>query len=71
MNDFEKTEAIYFLGIGGIGMSALARYFIAGGFTVAGYDRTSGHRQMGVVSSDPGAAPVRIVCQNRCAAAMT
>lgn len=43
MNDFEKTEAIYFLGIGGIGMSALARYFIAGGFTVAGYDRTSGH----------------------------
>ena len=43
MNDFEKTEAIYFLGIGGIGMSALARYFIAGGFTVAGYDRTSSH----------------------------
>ena len=29
----------YFVGIGGIGMSALARYFIAGGFIVAGYDR--------------------------------
>lgn len=31
---------IYFLGIGGIGMSALARYFKAKGFGVAGYDRT-------------------------------
>lgn len=31
---------IFFLGIGGIGMSALARYFKAKGFTVAGYDRT-------------------------------
>jgi UDP-N-acetylmuramate--alanine ligase len=30
----------YFLGIGGIGMSALARYFRAKGFQVAGYDRT-------------------------------
>jgi len=30
----------YFLGIGGIGMSALARYFRAKGFCVAGYDRT-------------------------------
>lgn len=30
---------IYFLGIGGIGMSALARYFKAKGFDVAGYDR--------------------------------
>ena len=31
---------IYFLGIGGIGMSAIARYFAAKGFGVAGYDRT-------------------------------
>ena len=31
---------IYFLGIGGIGMSALARYFKAKGNQVAGYDRT-------------------------------
>ena len=31
---------IYFLGIGGIGMSALARYFKAKGHEVAGYDRT-------------------------------
>lgn len=31
---------VYFLGIGGIGMSALARYFKAKGYAVAGYDRT-------------------------------
>jgi UDP-N-acetylmuramate--alanine ligase len=32
---------IYFVGIGGIGMSALARWFKANGFNVAGYDKTS------------------------------
>lgn len=32
---------VYFLGIGGIGMSAIARYFKAYGLKVAGYDRTS------------------------------
>lgn len=37
MNKFTK---FYFLGIGGIGMSALARYFHVKGFQVAGYDRT-------------------------------
>ena len=31
---------IYFVGIGGIGMSALARWFKANGFNVAGYDKT-------------------------------
>ncbi|HWY37866.1 MAG TPA: Mur ligase domain-containing protein, partial [Bacteroidia bacterium] len=33
-------KLIYFLGIGGIGMSALARYFNHYGVTVAGYDKT-------------------------------
>ena len=33
-------KKIYFLGIGGIGMSALARYYIHEGCRVAGYDRT-------------------------------
>ena len=31
---------IFFLGIGGIGMSALARYFHHRGYTISGYDRT-------------------------------
>jgi len=35
-----ETKHIYFLGIGGIGMSALARYFKAKGCEVSGYDRT-------------------------------
>lgn len=33
-------DRIYFVGIGGIGMSALARYFRHEGWQVAGYDRT-------------------------------
>jgi UDP-N-acetylmuramate--alanine ligase len=37
----EGYSNIYMIGIGGIGMSALARYFIAGGWHVAGYDRIS------------------------------
>ncbi|MDY2587275.1 UDP-N-acetylmuramate--L-alanine ligase [Winogradskyella aquimaris] len=32
---------VYFIGIGGIGMSALARYFMANGKRVSGYDKTS------------------------------
>ena len=36
----QNIKNVYFLGIGGIGMSALARYFKAKGYRVAGYDRT-------------------------------
>ena len=36
----EQQTNVYFLGIGGIGMSALARYFMHEGRRVAGYDRT-------------------------------
>ena len=36
----QMTDTYYFLGIGGIGMSALARYFMAQGHRVMGYDRT-------------------------------
>ncbi len=35
-----QIQSYYFLGIGGIGMSALARYFFARGYKCAGYDRT-------------------------------
>lgn len=35
-----EGHTIYMLGIGGIGMSALARYYHSHGYTVAGYDRT-------------------------------
>ncbi len=36
-----EYKNIYFLGIGGIGMSAIARYYLHEGYRVAGYDRTS------------------------------
>ncbi|MBS1580576.1 MAG: UDP-N-acetylmuramate--L-alanine ligase [Bacteroidetes bacterium] len=36
----ERPELLYFIGIGGIGMSGLARYYRRRGATVAGYDRT-------------------------------
>ena len=41
MIDFKNIKGIYFVGIGGIGMSALALYFVKGGYNVAGYDRSS------------------------------
>lgn len=37
----KDKKAIYFVGAGGIGMSALIRYFLSKGKKVAGYDRTS------------------------------
>lgn len=41
MKDLNNISKVYFLGIGGIGMSALARYFNEHGTKVSGYDRTS------------------------------
>jgi len=40
MRGLTNIEGMYFIGIGGIGMSALARYFLAQGFVICGYDRT-------------------------------
>ena len=40
MKDLNHIQNFYFIGIGGIGMSSLARYFKAKGLYVAGYDRT-------------------------------
>lgn len=37
----ESFKTIYFIGIGGIGMSSLARYFKLKNYTVEGYDKTS------------------------------
>ena len=38
--ELKDIKALYFIGAGGIGMSALARYFIKRGLVVAGYDKT-------------------------------
>ena len=39
--NLENIHNVYFIGIGGIGMSAIARYFSCNGKMVAGYDKTS------------------------------
>ena len=38
--ELNEIKAVYFLGAGGIGMSAIARYFMHKGLVVAGYDKT-------------------------------
>ena len=38
--DTKQIKAVYFVGVGGIGMSAIARYFVSRGLVVAGYDKT-------------------------------
>ena len=38
--EIKDIKAVYFVGAGGIGMSALVRYFIHCGMIVAGYDKT-------------------------------
>lgn len=38
--EIKDIKAVYFIGAGGIGMSAIARYFIHRGLVVAGYDKT-------------------------------
>lgn len=58
-------NSYYFIGIGGIGMSAIARYFHTQGFAVAGYDKTPSPltralEQEGIAvhyDDDPGAIP--------------
>lgn len=37
--NIETIKSVYFVGAGGIGMSALVRYFLSKGKVVAGYDR--------------------------------
>ncbi len=66
MKQIDHITHIYFLGIGGIGMSALARYFHARGVSVSGYDKTPSKLTQALQaegisvshSDDPGALPV-------------
>ena len=39
--ELQNIKSVYFIGIGGIGMSAIARYFNHRGLIVAGYDKTT------------------------------
>ena len=39
--ELDEIKSVYFIGAGGIGMSALERYFLSKGVAVGGYDRVS------------------------------
>lgn len=39
--ELKDIKSVYFIGAGGIGMSAIARYFLEKGLVVAGYDKTA------------------------------
>jgi UDP-N-acetylmuramate--alanine ligase len=51
MIDFKNIEGLYFVGIGGIGMSALALYFAKGRYSIAGYDRTENRITLSLIES--------------------
>lgn len=61
----KSNGPVYFLGIGGIGMSALARYFQGAGYRIAGYDRAASELTHSLQDSgmevhytdDPGCIP--------------
>ena len=38
--NIKDIKSVYFIGAGGIGMSAIARYFLHKGLIVGGYDKT-------------------------------
>ena len=65
---FDNIERVYFIGIGGIGMSAIARYFNVMGLKVSGYDRVSTPLTDQITreginvhfSDDPGLIPVEL-----------
>ena len=52
MIDFKNIEGMYFVGIGGIGMSALALYFAKGGYVVAGYDRSESRITLSLIENN-------------------
>ena len=65
---FDHLQRLYFIGIGGIGMSALARFFHGRGKTVSGYDRTETALTRALVNEgisvhyddDPGRIPAGV-----------
>ena len=60
MMKLANIRQVYFIGIGGIGMSALARYFLSKGIAVNGYDKTAT-----VLTRELEAAGMEIVYEDR------
>lgn len=48
--EFNQIKSVYFIGAGGIGMSALVRFFLANGKNVGGYDKTPSELTSALIS---------------------
>jgi UDP-N-acetylmuramate--alanine ligase len=51
MIEFRNLEGLYFVGIGGIGMSALALYFAKAGYSIAGFDRSESRITLSLIDN--------------------
>ena len=66
-----EIKAVYFVGIGGIGMSAIARYFLNSGVAVAGYDRSPSdlteqlRREGALIHYEDSVGLIPAVCRDR------
>ena len=69
--ELKDIKSIYFIGAGGIGMSAIARYFMKKGKNVAGYDKTPSNltrqlEQEGMdIHYDENADSIPEACKNK------
>ena len=69
--ELNDIKAVYFIGAGGIGMSAIARYFIHRGVVVAGYDKTPSEltarleREGMLIHYDENVDEIPHACRNR------
>ena len=68
--ELKDIKAVYFVGAGGIGMSAIARYFLRKGYVVAGYDKTPSdltrqlEREGMLIHYEENVAEIPPVCTN-------
>ena len=58
--NLNEIYSVYFVGAGGIGMSALIRYFLSQGKIVAGYDRTATPLTQKLIEAPAGSNHSRI-----------
>lgn len=69
--ELRNIKAVYFIGIGGIGMSAIARFFIRRGMVVGGYDRTPTRltarlaQEGALIHYDEDTAKIPVACRDK------
>ncbi len=70
--ELQEIKRVYFIGVGGIGMSAIARYFLKKGMVVAGYDKTPSaltrnlEKEGVLVHYEENVEEIPHACRNKC-----